>query len=64
VFDTARWVVAKSDREMKTFVEGHPSNIVLDRDERPVFLSKSAWELDYTKKNNPGVVFHTTRELE
>jgi peptide chain release factor 3 len=64
VFDTARWVEAKSDRELKTFVEGHPSNIVLDRDERPVFLAKSAWELDYTKKNNPDVVFHTTRELE
>jgi peptide chain release factor 3 len=64
VFDTARWVEAKSDKELKTFVEGHPSNIVLDRDERPVFLAKSAWELDYTKKNNPDVVFHTTRELE
>ena len=63
-FALARWLRAEDGKALEAFVKGHPSSIVLDRDERPVFLARNDWDLDYTMRNNEGIEFLKTREME
>ena len=63
-FEQARWLRAGDDKAMQVFMENNRNAIVLDRDERPVFLAKNAWEIDYMAEKNPDVEFLKTRELE
>jgi len=60
----ARWLRASDGQRLEEFVRKHPSSIVLDRDGRPVFLARNDWDLDYTMRNNEGIEFLKTRELE
>jgi len=34
-----------------------------DNEDRPVFLARNAWDLDYVQKNNQNLDFLKTREL-
>ena len=63
-YQFARWIKADDQATLKAFQEKNLLNVVLDGEERPVFLAKNAWELDYTQKNNEDIVFMKTRELE
>ncbi|MFQ5534033.1 MAG: peptide chain release factor 3 [Sphingomonadales bacterium] len=63
-FVSARWLRSQDEIKLRTFVDAHRMSIVLDRDENPVFLAKSPWELDYAVKNNEGIDFLKTKELE
>ena len=61
-YQTARWVSAKDPAELKRFLEAHRGNMATDRDGAPVFMAKSAWELDYTGERWPDITFSATRE--
>ena len=61
-YQTARWVSADDPAELKRFVEAHRGNMATDRDGAPVFMAKSAWELDYTGERWPDITFSATRE--
>ncbi|MFA7639081.1 MAG: peptide chain release factor 3 [Parvibaculum sp.] len=61
-YETARWVLADDPAELKRFMEAHRGNMATDRDEAPVFMSKSMWELNYTLEKWPNVRFSATRE--
>ncbi|MGI9482430.1 MAG: peptide chain release factor 3 [Hyphomicrobiales bacterium] len=63
-YTLACWIKAEDPQLLKTFAAAKRTAIAEDRDENPVFLAKSAWELDYTIKNNEGISFLKTKELE
>jgi peptide chain release factor 3 len=60
-YDTARWLSA-DDKDLEKFVEGNRGGMATDRDGAPVFLAKSAWELNYVADKFPKVKFAKTRE--
>ncbi len=63
-FALARWLRAEDPKLLNEFVKGHTSSIVLDRDDKPVFLARNDWDLDYSQRNNQDIVFLKTKELE
>ncbi len=63
-FSTARWLKADDEAVLSKFIESNRRNIVHDRDENPVFLAESAWELDYKIRNNEQLEFLKTKELQ
>jgi peptide chain release factor 3 len=61
-FDTARWLSAEDPAELKAFIDINRSAMARDRDDNPVFLAKSAWEVGYVADRYPKVKFAATRE--
>ncbi len=61
-FDTARWVSAADAADLKAFADLNRSAMAKDRDDNPVFLAKSAWEVGYIADRYPKVRFAATRE--
>ena len=61
-YETARWVTAPDAAALKKFEEGNRGNMAQDRDGEPVFMAKSAWELNYTAEKWPDIVLSATRE--
>ncbi|MBZ0215480.1 MAG: peptide chain release factor 3, partial [Fimbriimonadaceae bacterium] len=62
-YQLACWIRSKDEKKLKSFMDAHPGAIVRDRDNHPVMLAKSAWELDYIVRNNEDIEFMKTREL-
>ena len=62
-FATARWIRAEDEAALKRFIESNAGSIAEDRDGRPVFLARNAWELGYVRERSPGIRFAETREL-
>ncbi len=62
-YTTARWISAPDEKTLQTFIEANTMQVARDRDERPVFLPKDSWELNYARKHFPSVEFAETREL-
>ena len=60
-YDTARWLTG-SEADMEKFIAIHRGQMAHDRDGAPVFLAKSAWELNYVGDKFPNVKFAKTRE--
>jgi peptide chain release factor 3 len=60
-FATARWVKG-SDAALKTFTDFNRANLAKDRDGDPVFMAKSAWDVNYQAERNPDLVFSATKE--
>ena len=58
-----RWVECDDDSILRKFIETNPSSIAMDRDDRPVFLFKNAWEVSYVSEKNPDIRFRETREI-
>ncbi len=63
-YDTARWLTTEDPKVLDKFLMANKANIVRDREDRPVFLAKSLWELDYTMNKNEDITFLKTRELK
>ncbi|MFA5970448.1 MAG: peptide chain release factor 3 [Sphingomonas sp.] len=61
-YDTARWVTASDPAELKAFMDLNRGAMAKDRDDNPVFLAKSAWEVGYIADRYPKVKFAATRE--
>jgi peptide chain release factor 3 len=61
-FDTARWVSAEDPADLKAFADLNRTSMAKDRDDNPVFLAKSAWEVGYVADRYPKVRFAATRE--
>jgi peptide chain release factor 3 len=60
-YDTARWVTG-SDADIAAFIDRHKSAIAEDIDGDPVFMAKSAWEVNYSQEKFPNITFHATKE--
>ena len=61
-FETARWVSAEDPADLKAFADLNRTSMARDRDDNPVFLAKSAWEVGYVADRYPKVRFAATRE--
>ncbi len=57
----ARWL-GGTDAEIETFRSTHRTAMATDIDNGPVFLAKSAWEINYVAERYPKVSFQRTRE--
>jgi len=60
-FDTARWIAGDA-ADLKDFADLNRAAMAKDRDNNPVFLAKSAWEVGYIADRYPKVRFLATRE--
>jgi peptide chain release factor 3 len=60
-FATARWVKG-GDAAMKSFTDFNRANLAHDRDGDPVFMAKSAWDVNYQAERNPELTFSATKE--
>jgi peptide chain release factor 3 len=60
-FDTARWLKG-SDKALDEFASFNRANLARDRDDDPVFLAKSAWDVNYQQEKNPELTFSATKE--
>ena len=47
---------------MKAFTDINKSNLAKDRDGDPVFLARSAWDVNYQQERNPDLTFSATKE--
>lgn len=63
-YDTARWLKSDDKQALEDFMKNNRMSIVTDRDDNPVFMAKSAWELNYVMEKNKAVEFLKTKELE
>jgi peptide chain release factor 3 len=61
-YDTARWISADDPIELKRFTTDNRGVLAVDRAEAPVFLARSAWELQRLEKLWPSIRFSATRE--
>jgi peptide chain release factor 3 len=60
-YDSARWLLGE-EAEIVKFSEANRGGMASDRDGAPVFLAKSAWEVNYVAEKFPKVKFAKTRE--
>lgn len=56
-----RWVRGES-RKVKDFIDRHRSQIAFDHEDVPVFLARSAWQLDKVQQDWPALAFEAIRE--
>ena len=63
-FETARWIEADDEAEVKRFMDRERSAVAEDRDSALVYLARNAWELNYTKEKWPQIRLLATRERE
>ena len=61
-YETARWVGAESEAELKRFVAANRGALAEDRTGAPVYLARSAWELQRVQKEWTKIRFDVTRE--
>ncbi|EIZ80789.1 peptide chain release factor RF-3 [Novosphingobium sp. Rr 2-17] len=60
-FDTARWIKG-DDKALRDFTDFNKSSLAKDRDGDPVFLARSAWDVNYQQERHPGLAFSATKE--
>jgi peptide chain release factor 3 len=60
-FELARWI-AGDETVLKRFTAQYRDHMANDRDEAPVFLARSIWELDRAIDKFPELKFLKTRE--
>ncbi|MFN4169692.1 MAG: EF-Tu/IF-2/RF-3 family GTPase, partial [Pannonibacter phragmitetus] len=62
-YTTARWIECNDPVKLQKFIEANRMSVALDRDDKPVFLFKSGWEVNYVGEKNPDIGFRETREI-
>lgn len=62
-FMAARWLKCEDSQTLRNFVDANKAQVVTDKEDNPVFLAKSAWEVDYIAEKNQEIEFQKTREL-
>ncbi|MGI9384038.1 MAG: EF-Tu/IF-2/RF-3 family GTPase, partial [Methyloligellaceae bacterium] len=63
-FVAARWLRSDDDAALDAFIAAQSRSVVRDRDDAPVFLAASDWELNTMIERNAEVAFLKTKELE
>ena len=60
-YTEARWL-GGTDADIEDFRSKHRTAMATDIDNSPVFLGKTAWEINYVAERYPKVSFQRTRE--
>jgi peptide chain release factor 3 len=60
----AMWISATSSEELQKFTQRYHQKIAYDKENKPVFLAGSQFDIDYAVKQFPEISFHVTSEWE
>jgi peptide chain release factor 3 len=63
-FQLARWIAADDPKVLDAFVSTYRSAIAEDLDGDLVFLARNAFNLDYTGRESPGIVFTDVKDVQ
>ncbi len=63
-FSICRWVTSDDPLKLKSFVDSHGSSIADDLDGAPVFMSSSAFQLNYDAERNPDIKFSDVKDYQ
>jgi peptide chain release factor 3 len=63
-FQLARWISAAERKTFDAFVAAYRSAIAEDLDGDLVFLARNAFNLEYTGRENPGIVFTDVKDVK
>jgi hypothetical protein len=63
-FTVCRWITSKDPLKLKSFVDSHGSSIADDLDGAPVFMSTSAFQLNYDSERNPDIEFSDVKDYQ
>ncbi len=62
-FEILRWISAPDSKTLDGFVDSNQSSIAHDLDGAPVFMSSSAFNLNYALERSPGISAQTIKEI-
>jgi peptide chain release factor 3 len=62
-FQFARWIAADNPKFLDRFMASYPSSIAEDADGDPVFLARTAFDLEYTGEHNKDVSFSDVKDI-
>ena len=60
----ACWFTSDNKEQLDKFFVVKPNNIAFDKENRPVYLSESAWMLQKAQETYPDIKFHFTSEFK
>src|SRR5690554_237095 len=60
----AKWVSSSDPEVLKKFLYSNSSKIAYDKEDRPVFLAGSQWDIDYALEQYAKIEFHETSEWD
>lgn len=60
----AMWVSATLAEELQKFIQRYHQKVAYDKENKPVFLAGSQFDIDYAIKQFPEISFHETSEWE
>ena len=63
-FQLARWITAEDRKGLDRFVAAHRAAIAEDLDGDLVFLARNAFNLDYTSRESPSIVFTDVKDIQ
>jgi len=63
-WETARWIAADKEADLKAFVDLNKGSMATDRDGAPVYMARDGWELNYTSSRNEAIRFTATKERQ
>ncbi len=63
-YHKACWVTSKDQKALDAFLLRKSSSIAFDKEDHPVYLADSEWELNMTREIFPAIVFHMTSEFK
>ncbi|RFC64547.1 peptide chain release factor 3 [Fulvimarina endophytica] len=62
-YNVARWIRCSNEQTLKQFIKDNATQVVRDRDDRPVYLCRDDWDLRYVMDRNKDIAFDATREI-
>jgi peptide chain release factor 3 len=62
-FQFARWISAGDRKSLDRFVASYSSSIAEDFDGDPVFMARTAFDLEYTGEHNKDIVFSDVKDI-
>ncbi len=63
-FTICRWITSDEPAKLKSFVDSNGSSIADDLDGAPVFMSTSAFQLNYDAERNPAIKFSDVKDYQ
>lgn len=61
-FYKACWITGKKE-DLENFMRFKQANVVMDKDQHPVYLAQSEWFLNTERQNHPEITFHFSSEI-
>jgi peptide chain release factor 3 len=62
-FQFARWISADNRKIVDRFLASYPSSIAEDADGDPVFMARTAFDLEYTGDHNKDIAFSDVKDI-